>query len=292
MVLLFTFLSFSDHYPPYTPVFGDIAALIFYSVTRKLSHITLFCETTMKIEIHNIAIGIPALFTGNCCETKISDAHDPLVHLKSRLSAAIKKFLLDKKFGNQFEIEHVEQIDSSRGICLVSNIAISDFDLVHETSKCALQDEFQSFLCTSLKIKNLGNQDFADGMPANSLNEVAAENSGAKGVDDKKMDIPLAFYLRPDDSLPVLPSELIDGECYMFNRFEKSVGVMISSRRTLYIVVQNHQWLDQLADISKVKNSVRLKIAAESDGKISDRKRTLLSYSVFKLIEQPIVKTV
>ena len=153
-------------------------------------------------------------------------------------------------------IEHVEQIDSSRGICLVSNIAISDFDLVHETSKCALQDEFQSFLCTSLKIKNLGNQDFADGMPANSLNEVAAENSGAKGVDDKKMDIPLAFYLRPDDSLPVLPSELIDGECYMFNRFEKSVGVMISSRRTLYIVVQNHQWLDQLADISKVKNSV------------------------------------
>ena len=239
----------------------------------------------MKIEICNTPVGIPAHFFGHHCDSNITDAHDPLVRLKRLLSTEIGRFLLKKKFSNFFEIQFVERIDAARGICLVTYLNANDSSLIDDPASLALKEEFDTFLRSELESRV---ENSADIIPANI-------SSKREGLDDEcsspQLEISPAFNSHPDRFLPLLPRELVDGECYKFDRFGKSVGVMLSSRRTLSVKVNNPQWLAELADTAKLKNSVRMYISAASDEKVSDKARTFLSYSFFELIEAPSIKT-
>ncbi|SBT04783.1 hypothetical protein PROAA_1350020 [Candidatus Propionivibrio aalborgensis] len=203
----------------------------------------------MKIEIFNEALGRPAAFHENCCITKILEAHDPLVMLEDRLSTSIRNFLTHMRFANDFEIEFVEQIDSNRGICLLVNLHIPDSGLIAKFSECTLKARFVAFLCETERHGKVTSQEHANGIAENVDSE-----HGDIGNDcsSRQLGFSAASFSRSEDFQHVLPHGLVDGECYKFDRFERSVGVMISSRRTLSISIGNAQWLDALANAARV----------------------------------------
>ena len=241
----------------------------------------------MKIEIFDGALGIPAVFSKNHCVTNIVDAYDPLVILEDRLSKSIRTFLKNRGFSNHLEVKFVEHIDSARGICLAANLHLPDDGSIANFPEVTLKDEFESFLFAGSKVEDANGSAPADG---DSVKRSSKCGCSVAENESEQLGFSAASFSRPENLQQALPHGFVAGECYKFDRFERSVGVIISSRRTLNISIQNARWLDALADAARVKNAVSMKVSAISDEKIFEKTRTFLSYSRFELVEEPVIK--
>jgi hypothetical protein len=242
----------------------------------------------MKIEIFSEPIGISANFFGDRCESKISEAHGPLVTLESRLPAAIHRFLTTKGIRSFYTVEYVELIDSEKGICLVAYLIFLETGLFVDSPKLSLRDEFKSFL--SVNAKNIVD----DGIKKSDMRGMHV--SPVSSLPDPGMDqtqpivsenqSPFLFLLNSETRLP---EKWVVGECCGYHKNPDRILVTLP-RREIEVIVENEDWMNHLYQNLRSKNCVKLLIQAINDGKQIERQRSPMSYQRFRLIETPIIQ--